>query len=328
MKFSMRLFRRGEYFYVGFYRGKVKALGTKDEVRAKEIYKELKAEYLRGKLFPLESIKRCTLSQFKDQYIESRAGISKATIHIDTYALKALVDVLGPTIQMRAVTPAKMDEFKKACLARSLKPKSVNTYLRHIKASFTYAIDNGFVEKKPKIKMVKTGEALPRFMSPEQIQAILEKAKEADADLFRYIIFCLWTGARRSEAKNLQWQDVDIKNQVCKLTGKGDRERIVPLLPAVIEVLEPVKRDIGPVFIAEHADTYSHRVKAIMRSAGIEGHHLHDLRHTCATFMLKNDIPLQTVQKILGHSQLSTTQIYAKVLDEILKKEMLKLRFE
>jgi len=328
MKFSMRLYRRGDHYYVEFHRGKKKSLGTTDEARAKEVYKELKAEYLRGKLFPLESIRKCTLSQFKDQYIESRVGISKATIHIDTYALKSLIDVLGASLQMRLVTPAKIDEYKNSCLLRGVKPKSINTYLRHIKASLTYALDTGIIEKRPKIKMVPAGESLPRILSPDEIKNILAKAKETDTDLFHYLTFCLWTGARRSEAKNLKWQNVNIKNRVCALIGKGNRERIVPLLPAVIEILAPVKRDIGPVFAAGHADTYSHRAKAVMRSAGIEGHHLHDLRHTCATFMLKNGVPLPVVQQILGHSQIQTTMLYIRVLDELKQSEMQKLKFE
>ena len=328
MKLHMRLFRRGDHFYVEYCRGKKKSLGTKDEVHARAIYKEMKAEALKGRLFPLEEYRNLTLAKFSEDYIKNRVGVSTATIKLDTYALKLLADVLGGAIQMKAITAAKIGEFKAACLARKVKPRSVNTYLRHIKAALSYAVDDGYIEKRPKIKMLPVGESLPRILSPDEIQAILIKAHETSLDLWRYITFCLWTGARRSEAKRLSWQAIDWKGRMCKLTGKGNKERIVPLLPAVIDALTPIKRDIGPVFELEHADTYSHRVKAIIEACGIAGHRLHDLRHTAATYLLKNGVPLQTVQKILGHSQISTTQIYAKVLDEILKTEMSKLKFE
>ena len=336
MKISMRLFKRNGWYCVEFHRGKVKALGTTDEAYAKEIYKEMKAEYLRGKLFNLDTFKKITLSKFRETYIESRAGISKATIKLDGYSLKLLADVVGSTLQMRAVTQEKIDEFKKASLLRGVKPKSVNTYLRHIKASLTYALDTGVIEKRPKIKMVPVGKSLPRVLGPDEAKVILAKAKETDSDLFRYLTFCLWTGARRSEAKNLAWQDVNFderapkkkRKPVCKLTGKGNRERMVPLLPAVVDVLKPVKRDIGPVFAHEHADTYSHRTHDLLQACGIVGHRLHDFRHTCATYLLKSGVDIRTVQKILGHVQISTTTIYTEVLDEMLQNGMAKLRFE
>lgn len=324
----MRLFQRNGWWNVGFYRGKVKALGTKDEARAKEIFKELQAEYLRGKLRTLESDKKTTLSKFRDDYLTARPGISPATVKVDKHALKALIDVVGPTIQMRAITVEKINEFKTSCLARNIKPRSVNTYLRHIKAALTYALETGIIEKKPKIKMVPTGAQIPRVLSPEQIEAVLAKAQEKNQDLYRYIVFCLWTGARRSEAKNLTWQAIKWKDKTCLLVGKGNKERLVPLLPQVIEAFHPVKRDVGPVFAFEHADTYSHAVKEIIVSCGITDRRLHDLRHTAATYMLKNGIDIRTVQKILGHAAISTTTIYADVLIEVLKSEMSKLRFD
>ena len=84
MNLSMRLFQRNGWFYAGFYRGKEKALGTKDEAQAKEIYRELKSEYLRGKLFSLESFKKITLSEFRKIYIEeARAGMAAKTVRQD-----------------------------------------------------------------------------------------------------------------------------------------------------------------------------------------------------------------------------------------------------
>jgi site-specific recombinase XerD len=100
------------------------------------------------------------------------------------------------------------------------------------------------------------------------------------------------------------------------------------MLEPVKNALEPIQKDIGRVFPSWHPDTVSHWFKKILILSGIPNHHLHDLRHTCATYLLKNGVSLETVQRILGHAQISTTQIYAKVLDEILQKEMRKLKFE
>ena len=329
MNISMRLFQRNGWYYAGFYRGKEKALGTKEETIAKELYRGLKAEYLRGKLFHLESYKKITLSEFRKIYIEeARAGMALKTVRQDRLSLRLLEEVIGGSTQLRMIAIAKLDDFKRTCLARKVKPRSVNSYLRHIKAALSYALEVGYIDKKPKVKMCPVGDSLPHVLSPEQIQALLSKAKEVDVGIWRYFMFCLWTGARRKEVLELSWQEISIQNRQCQVTGKGNRERIVPLMPALIEILEPLKKDVGPVFPQEHADTYTHKFKKIALSCGISTHHLHDLRHTAATFMLKNGIPLTVVQQILGHSQLSTTQIYAKVLDDMKQTEMAKLKFE
>ena len=109
--------------------------------------------------------------------------------------------------------------------------------------------------------------------------------------------------------------------------GKGGRERLVPILPPVLRALNPVKKDIGKVFIQYHPDTVSKKFHAIAKAAGVNAR-LHDLRHSCATYLLKNGVPMEVVQKILGHANISTTKIYAEVLDEVMAKEMKKLRFK
>jgi site-specific recombinase XerD len=329
MKAPMRMFQRRGWWYAGFRRGQEKALGTKDETLAAAIYKELETEYLRGKLFHLESYKKITLNEFQKTYIEEgRAGIATKTVRQDKLSLRLLMEVIGGTIQIRAVSAAKIDDFKRACLARKVKPTSVNSYLRHIKSALTYALDTGFIDKKPKIKAVKVGKSLPHVLSPDQIKSLLAKALETDVELWRYFMFCLWTGARRDEVRRLTWQAISIQNRQCRVIGKGDKERIVPLMLPVIEILEPIKRDVGHVFPQMHADTYTHKFKKIATACGITAYHLHDLRHTAATFMLKNGVPLPVVQKILGHKEISTTQIYAEVLDEMMQIEMAKLKFE
>jgi len=84
-----------------------------------------------------------------------------------------------------------------------------------------------------------------------------------------------------------------------------------------------VQKDIGRIFRnPRSADTISHRFKSICRSTDVIKAHFHNLRHTAATYFLAAGIDITMVQKILGHAALSTTQIYADVLQERLKAEM------
>jgi site-specific recombinase XerD len=119
-----------------------------------------------------------------------------------------------------------------------------------------------------------------------------------------------------------------VNDGFCTLTKtKGRKDRRVPLVPKVMEVLQPIMKDIGKVFMQYHPDTVSKMFHKLAKECGINAR-LHDLRHSAATYMLKSGIPIQVVKEILGHSKLSTTEIYSHVLDEIKKTEMNKLRFE
>ena len=109
--------------------------------------------------------------------------------------------------------------------------------------------------------------------------------------------------------------------------GQGCRERLVPLLPAAVEALEPVRKDIGRVFPAWHPDTVSHKFHEIAKACGVQAR-LHDLRHSAVSYMLASGIPIQVVAQIAGHRQISTTKIYTHILEEVLVREMQKLRFE
>ena len=149
-------------------------------------------------------------------------------------------------------------------------------------------------------------------------------AREKDAEMYRIIRFALYTGCRRSEILDLRWENVS--GNMVRLVGKGDKERVIPLVPQALEAMGP-RLDMGPVFVQVHPDTYSHRFKAICRICGIDDRNFHCLRHSSATAMLESGIDLPVIQKILGHADISTTQIYAEVRDRLLVDQMKKLRY-
>ncbi|NNL32135.1 MAG: tyrosine-type recombinase/integrase, partial [Flavobacteriaceae bacterium] len=133
-------------------------------------------------------------------------------------------------------------------------------------------------------------------------------------------------GCRRAEIARLQWQDV--QGDTCRIIGKGDKERVIPLLPKAQEAMG-AKKDIGHVFIHwVDLNKYSKKFKVIARACNIKKRHLHNLRHTAGTAMLESGIPIEIVQEMLGHSDLSTTRIYARIRQEKLKKEMKKLSYD
>ena len=302
--------------------GKYVALGTNDRKEAESLFRVIKKQWHEKQLFELDKGKRILLDDFIKEYIDSRQDLSPGTLRMDRLALKALGDVVGHRIALRTINIQKINNFKKSSLGR-IKPVSVNTYLRHIKAALNTAGEWGYLKNVPKLKLVKVVKKLPRVLTTDEIDKILDYSEKTDWEMWRIIQFALWTGCRRSEILGLTWQSVSDKHLT--VLGKGGKERQIFLLSNAREAMGK-KQDIGYVFARLHKDTVSHRFRKIAKECGIKSR-FHDLRHTAATFMLQSGIPLEVIQKILGHSDIRTTQIYTQVLDKMMEEEMKKLRY-
>jgi integrase len=331
MKFNMRLFRNRGIYFVEIERGKTRSLKTRDGKRALSRFREIEKEAIKGRLLELERASRITLSDFIKRYIKYREelkDLSSETIKKDKAVLKLLEDVEGDKL----LISVDLDKFKNVCLSRKVKKISINGYLRHIKTAMKWAVDESYLKKLPKFSMYKNikkqeSELLTHILEPAEIRNFLRTAYKRNRAFGNYCLVTLYTGGRRRESLNIRYEKTDFKNDRITLTGKTG-SRTIPMLRPVKIVLEKDKKDIGRIFPDWHPDTITHWVQTALTDAGIVGHRLHDLRHTAATYLLKNGVSLETTQRILGHSQISTTQLYAQVLDEIMKSEMRKLKFK
>lgn len=329
----MNLYKRKEYgtWYARIERcrrfpnGKKIALKTTDQKEALAIFRSMKKQWLENRLIELDGSQRISLKDFIKEYTEHpvRKHLAGDTLRLDRLALKSLGDVTGHGAAIKAINQQKINQFIKTCSARKLSNSTINTYLRHIRAALNTAREWEYIEKTPKIKPIKVDKRLPATLSRKEVNKILEYSKRVNHEMWRIITFALWTGCRRQEITNLKWQDVT--ENTCRIIGKGGKERIVYLLPDALKAMG-TKRDIGPVFKRIHKDTVSHQFKALADACNIKAH-FHNLRHTAATYMIKNSIPLEIIQKILGHSDIRTTQIYAQIYDDVIEKEMSKLKY-
>ena len=321
---SMRLFKRGKYYYIEFKRGVKRSLCTSDKREAKRLFKLAQSEYLKGKFVKLEDKHRVSLRECYDEFISGKIGLSSKTVAQYEMSVRFLADSVGWSIPMRLIGEKNLNKFKTDCLLRGMKPVSVNSYLRHIRALLNSAYNAGIYEKRVRIEFLKMPKRFPKTFTSAQINLICDYAWRKDFDMFCVIRFAFYTGCRRSEIIRLRWEN--ISGETARIIGKGDKERIVPLVPQSAKVMKP-RLDVGPVFIQMHPDTYTHRFKKICMACGIEDRCFHSLRHSSATAMLESGIPLEVIQKILGHANISTTQIYAEVQDQLLIEQMKKLKF-
>ena len=263
-----------------------------------------------------------TLGQFRSDYIQSRTGLSysRNTIRADDLSLRSLADFLGDNCRLRSINQSRIEDWQRDLVAKGLKPQSINSYLRHIRAALNKAVEQGLLRQAPRLKNLRQPKPAPRHLDLVEVRRLLDA--ETNYERRRVWVFCLWTGARRQEAAALQWNDIHlVKKPYAVLSGKGQKQRLVPLLPVVIKHLGP-PRELGPVFTftirgkkrSVSPDTLSHWFKKAAKKAGLPRARLHDLRHTAATYMLSQGVPVRFVQEILGHANITTTEGYSKAL--------------
>ncbi len=213
---------------------------------------------------------------------------------------------------------------------------SIARKLASLRGMFKFAFQNELLNVNPAayIKNPKTSRKLPEVTTEKAILRIYKLAEEADDEYATVkILFELLYGCalRVSELCDLNRGDIDLKRKVLRVTGKGNKTRIVPLgdksVPIVKEYLQKVEHGSynEPLIKTKRGNRiyprYVYRVinKYLSKVTDIKKKSPHVLRHSAATHMLDNGADLRAVKEILGHENLSTTQIYTHVSIERLK---------
>lgn len=200
-----------------------------------------------------------------------------------------------------------------------------------LRTYFRFLLEEGFLENDPTegLQSPRVARPLPSVLNAADVAALLE-APRLDSPVHwrdRAILEFLYaTGVRVSELVDLRLTDLDLEEGLCTVFGKGSKERMVPLGRPACLALSRYLREVRPtlekgrgggcVFLNQRGSPLSRTtvwkiVKAAARSAGIERKvSPHVLRHTFATHLLEGGADLVAVQELLGHADISTTQIY------------------
>lgn len=219
---------------------------------------------------------------------------------------------------------------------------SVTTYnrsLSSLRSFYRYLNRNYDIDTNPfvGIKNPKDEKKLPDFLTFNEIEQMLDCLDEQDEVMLRdkAIISIMYaSGLRLQEVSTLLLVNVDFSNSYLKVLGKGNKERIVPFYEEAGEILQLYiskvrsKIDVNnceSVFLNKHGNPLSKRyIEKIVEKVGVMAGinrkvHPHMLRHSFATHLLDNGADLRVVQELLGHENLSTTQIYTHITIDKLK---------
>jgi len=211
---------------------------------------------------------------------------------------------------------------------RGLAPRSLSRRLSSIRSFFNYGIRNGHYAHNPAqdIAAPKRDKPLPRVLAVDQAEQLLagqpsDPRELCDQAMFEIVYSC---GLRLAEVISLDIHTVDRSNGLLRVVGKGEKERELPVgkhalqaLQAWLQVRTSVAHaDEQALFVNTRgrrmgARTVQHRLAALAEAKGLPMHvHPHMLRHSFATHLLESSGDLRAVQELLGHADISTTQVY------------------
>ncbi|MCQ8877463.1 site-specific tyrosine recombinase XerD [Pseudoalteromonas shioyasakiensis] len=220
-----------------------------------------------------------------------------------------------------------------------LKPRSTARSISALKRFYQYLVREKYLSESPMVNIAqpKAGQSLPKTLSENEVEALLAapNVEEPMGLRDKAMLELLYaTGLRVSELVGLRMEQINMRQSVVFVKGKGNKERLVPLGEEAMYWLElflkggrgqmikhatdfvfPSKRGVGMT-----RQTFWHRIKHYAILASVESPlSPHTLRHAFATHLLNHGADLRVVQMMLGHSDLSTTQIYTHVANERLK---------
>lgn len=277
------------------------------------------------------------MEPFIEAYLKYRKtlGLSRETLNLDRTALRKFQRYLeSHGLQFKKITPTELKEYQ-SHLRACLHPIGVYKYLSILKCFYRHLYQERQILFNPcrSFELPEFKPSLPKNIpTPAQMKQLLGLPDlSAENGLRNRAVLELTysSGLRLSEVAGLDLADLDLKNRLLRVRGKGNKERIVPFgKPAAFylrQYLQVRPRLQEPaLFVSRqknrfHPDTLKRMIDAYAKSLGIKLT-FHSLRHACALHLLQNKAGIRYIQELLGHSDLSTTQVYTHLLPLDLKK--------
>ncbi|MBR5329675.1 MAG: site-specific tyrosine recombinase XerD [Firmicutes bacterium] len=278
-------------------------------------------------------------------YLLIEKGSSPNTIESYRYDLVDFLGWLrehGGKNELSLADRKEIIEYLAFCRGKQMAPKTMSRKLSALRTFYKYLMLDKIIQKDPTVNLEspKAVKYLPGVLQQQETELLLSAPDTTTLRGIRdkAVLETLYaTGMRVSELTGLHLSDLHLEFQYAKCFGKGGKERIVPLGSYAIEAIEQYLVRCRPVFLKDKKNpslflnqrggtltrqSVWNMMKEYGEQVGI-GDNLspHTLRHSLAAHMLENGADLRTVQEILGHADLTTTQIYTQLLQKTLTEE-------
>ena len=277
------------------------------------------------------------LDSYRD-FLKYERKLSNKTLESYSNDLRMFFDYLKSKSAL-SITSDSISDY--IVSANEKQTTTVAHYITTLNSFYTFLCDEGKIKENPcdTIIQPKLAKKLPNFLTEGEVDLLLNiKLNNAYDYRNKAMLELLYaTGIRVSELVGLEFNQIDLENAVIRVVGKGNKERIVPLGDIAIKYLNIYINEYRGELIKKQSSTYLFLnnagrpisrqgffkiLKKICSYAGIEKIvSPHVLRHSFATHLLTNGADLRIIQELLGHSDIATTQIYAHLVNEKIKKD-------
>jgi integrase/recombinase XerC len=279
-------------------------------------------------------------------YLRSERRYSPNTLLSYQTDLRQFSDYLRTTYELDE--PAQADHtlirsWVVTLMQQNLDPRTVNRKIACLRSYYKFLLTTGVIGRNPmlRIKAPKMAKKLPDFVPEDSLNGLLNSFEfpETFAGIRDQLILELLygTGIRLSELLGIRPDDVSLASRTVRVTGKGNKQRIVPLNPTLVAVLENYiafrKREFGPegnarpmLLVTDKGEplyeklvyrTVKHYLSQITTASSQQ--HPHVLRHSFATHLLNKGADLNAIKELLGHANLAATQVYTHLSIDKLK---------
>ena len=276
-----------------------------------------------------------------EQYLREEKGSSENTVASYLRDMHQFRDWLGETEKMALpeCRRPQVDAYVTYMTVRGKSPASVARSVASIKSFFSYLQTRGVIKSSPAkgVSPVRTERKLPQILTGKEVELFLEQPQCVDSKGYRdhaMLELLYATGIRVSELINLDIEDVNLPAGFIRCESRG-RSRIIPLYTGAIKALQEYIREVRPRLVADNkmralfvnmnGDRMSRQgfwkiIKYYQERAGIQKDITpHTLRHSFAAHLLENGADLRSIQEMLGHADISSTQIYSHMIKQNLK---------
>ena len=285
------------------------------------------------------------ISEF-EKYLRNDKKASENTLSSYLRDIRQLADYLENKCGCTVIN-AKDSDINGYIDSLRAEGKSIATVSRciaSIKGLYTHLVINRYLKTNPSLKLVpeKNVQKLPEILTDEEINLLLSQPRPIDAKGFRdkaMLELLYATGIRVSELINLNVEDVNLEASMIRCESKG-KERFIPMYKEAVESLESYLALVRPQMIANPKETalfvnvsgermsrqgFWKIIKYYTKEAGIEKDITpHTLRHSFAAHLLENGADIHDIQEMLGHSDISSTQVYSNLVKKQLYDSYLK----
>ncbi len=270
-----------------------------------------------------------TFGEYTEQHYLPYAYANKRSASADASKFKHHLYPLFKQRRLDDITTQELQRYHDK-MKVSHCPATANRHLSLLHRLFKLAIQWGFLSKNPAANIRKHQEnnERHRYLSDDEIARFIDAIREEENPVAASVFeFLLYTGVRKQEALNAQWQHIDLQKRIWFIPmSKNGKSRHVILNAMACDLLQkqqalPNNPYVFPGRVKGQAlNNPDKAFRRILKAAGISNCRIHDLRHTHASIAINNGASLYEVQHLLGHSQVKTTTRYAHLADETLRK--------